>query len=304
MRRKSAFTVILLVSGLAVSLPAQDAPRRSAFRSDIGLILVPVNVTDRNGRSVTGLRRENFAVFDEQSPQEIVSFTREDSPVSVGLVLDTSGSMRTTLGGLKEVIREFLDHANPEDEFSLFTVSSTPARLAEFTSDPADLENSVQRTRAGGDTALVDTIYLALTHMRAAPRPRRSLLVLSDGVDNHSRYSRGELMSLAVESDTQIYTIAIDANPANQKPVQLTEEHQGWNYLQSLSERTGGLNFRVRTLSGARDAARKAADAMRNQYVIGYRAPAASHSGKWHRIRVTADVPHASIYARSGYYSR
>jgi Ca-activated chloride channel family protein len=304
MRLHHNLSGLLWASGLALSLSAQDVRRGSAFRTDIGMILVPVNVTDHDGKTLTGLRRENFTVFDEQSPQPIVSFSNEDSPVSVGLVLDVSGSMRNTLNDFKEVIHGLLDAANPEDEFSLFTVSSTPAHLSGFTTDGASMESSVQWARAGGDTALIDTIYLALTQMHAARRPRRALLVMSDGVDNHSRYSKGELMSIAVEADTQVYTIIIDNSPMNKKPIELTEEHQGWNFLQSLSERTGGINFRVRSAAAAKDAARKAGEAIRNQYVIGYRAPNSPASGKWHRIRVKADVPHASVYARSGYYAR
>jgi Ca-activated chloride channel family protein len=268
------------------------------------MILVPVNVTDHDGNTLTGLRRENFTIFDEQRAQPIVSFTSEDSPASVGLVLDVSGSMRSTLNDFKQVVHEFLDGANPEDEFSLFTVSSAPARLSEFTTDSGTVENSVRLVRAGGDTALIDTIYLALTRMRAASRSRRALLVMSDGVDNHSRFSKGELMGVAVEADTQIYTIVIDNTPINKKPIELTEEHQGWNFMQSLSERTGGVNFRVKSVGGAKDAARRTGEAIRNQYVIGYRAPDMLASGKWHRIRVKADVPHSSVYARSGYYSR
>lgn len=296
---------LLLLSFVSqYTMDAQQAVRTSTFRTDSGMILVPVSVTDRNGKTLAGLPREAFTVYDDQAPQPIVSFSGEDSPASVGLVLDISGSMANELQDFKNVVHEFLAVANPEDEMFLSTVSTRPSGASSFTADFGTVEESVRSTRAGGGTALIDTIYLALTHMRAASRSRRALVVMSDGMDNSSRYSKAELMSAAVESDTQIYSIIIDNAPLNKKPMELTEEHRGWMLLGDLSEKTGGLDFRVRSLSAAKDAARKAGEAIRNQYVIGYRTPDGTPSGKWHRIRVKADIPHASIYARSGYYSR
>jgi Ca-activated chloride channel family protein len=271
---------------------------------DTGIVLVPVTVMDHQGKTVGGLQRGNFTLFDEQMPQRIVSFAAEDSPSSVGLVLDISGSMRNTLPDLKAVLHDFLSLANPEDEFFLLTVSTKPGTVSGFTEDREALEAAAQWTRAGGGTALIDTIHLALTRMHDARRQRRALLVLSDGVDNYSRYSKAELLGMAVEADTQIYTIAIDTAPMSKKPIELAQERGGLILLADLAERTGGLTFRVRNGGAAKEAVRKAAQAIRNEYVIGYRTPDASPSGKWHRIRVKADVPGTRTYARSGYYSR
>lgn len=291
---------------------AQTTAFLPKFRADAQLVLVPVTVTDHYGKTIQGLRQENFTVLDEQTPQQIVSFSTADAPSSVGLVLDISGSMRDSLHTAKEVTRAFLGTANPEDEFLLLTVSTNPEPITGFTRDLPALETRIDSTRTGGATALIDTVYLALTRMRNAGQPRRALLILSDGMDNHSRYSKSELMRAAIEADVQIYAVITDGIPDGTFPVRPAmvrkpwdngEQNQGRSLLEDLAEKTGGLHFRVRN-EGAGDAAVKAGQAIRSQYVIGYEPEGPGDSGKWHRLRVKLDVPHLNVYARNGYYSR
>ena len=291
---------------------SQNAAFLPKFRADSQLVLVPVTVTDHYGKTVEGLRQENFTVLDDQAPQRIVSFSIADAPCSVGLVLDISGSMRDSLHTAKEVTRAFLGTANADDEFLLLTVSTDPEPISGFTKNVAALENNVESARSGGATALIDTVYLGLTRMRNAGWPRRALLILSDGMDNHSRYSKSELMRVALEADVQIYTIITDGIPDGTFPVRPAmirkpwdngDQSQGRSLLEDLADKTGGLHFRVRS-EGARDAAMRAGQAIRNQYVIGYQPPDPADSRKWHRLRVKLDVPHLNVYARNGYYSQ
>jgi Ca-activated chloride channel homolog len=295
---------------------AQSAATPAAFRTNAQMVLVPVTVTDHNGKTVEGLRAENFSILEDQTPQRIASFTAEDVPCSVGLVLDVSGSMRYTLDAAKSIAHAFLQTANPEDEFLLLTVSSQPDAISGFTTDIADLEESIGRTSSGGMTALIDTVYLGLNRMRKAKQPRRALLILSDGMDNFSRYSKGELMRVALEADVQIYTIIVGNGSAGgsaggapfrpsmiAKPIDQAREHEGPNMLEELSDTTGGLHFRARSDAEAREAAIKAGRAIRNEYVIGYQPPSSGANGKWHRVRVKSNVPKVNVYARNGYYS-
>jgi Ca-activated chloride channel family protein len=280
------------------------------------MVLVPVTVTDHDGKTLEGLRAENFKVLEDQSPQQIVSFTAEDAPSSVGLVLDVSGSMRNALDTAKGVSHAFLQTANPEDEFLLLTVSTQPEAVSGFTTDIADLEESIGRTSPGGMTALIDTVYLGLNSMRKARQPRRGLLILSDGMDNYSRYSKGELMRAALEANVQIYTIIVGNGSGGgstggapfrpsliAKPIDQAREHEGPNMLEELSEKTGGLHFRAQSDNEAKKAAIKAGRALRNQYVIGYQPPTSGAPGKWHQIRVKSNLPKVNVYARNGYYS-
>jgi Ca-activated chloride channel family protein len=313
--RSGSRVISFLVPFLALSsIHAQNAISPGNFRTNAQLVLVAVTVTDHNGKTIQGLRADNFKILDDQTPQRIVSFSGEDAPCSVGLILDISGSMRDTLSVAKEVTQSIFRTANSDDEFVLLTVSTQPEAISGFTTDVASLERSIQFAKPGGFTALIDTVRLGLSRMREGKRPRRALLILSDGMDNHSRYSKGELMRVALEADVQIYTIILD-NPSSgntvpfrpsliAKPWDHAEERQGRSLLEDLSDKTGGLHFHVRDVAEAKDAARKAGRALRNEYVIGYQPPDPNGSGKWHRIRVRADVPSTSVYARNGYYSR
>jgi Ca-activated chloride channel homolog len=288
----------------------------ATFESNSAMVLIPVNITDRDGKTIPGLRAEDFAVFDEQAPQQIASFSSEDAPCSVGLVLDISGSMRYALSTTKRIADIFLKASNPEDEFLMLTVSSVPDADSRFTTETEALAQDVQATRPGGMTALLDTVYLGLNRMRKATRPRRAVVILSDGMDNQSRYSKRELMRLALESDVQVYTILVDGLSGASasaapfvpsmvaKPWQQAAERQGPEALKELSEKTGGLYFHVRNDANGADAAARVARALRNEYIIGYRAPNSGASGKWHRVQVKSTVPKARIFARSGYYAQ
>ncbi len=312
-RFSSVAFLILLSWG---EIDAQNA-RPAAFRTNAQMVLVPVAVTDRSGKTIEGLQAKDFNVLEDQVPQQIVSFTAEDAPCSVGLVLDVSGSMRNTLDSAKGVAHSFLQTANPEDEFLLLTVSTQPDTISGFTNDIADLEESIGRTSPAGMTALIDTVYLGLNRMRKANQPRRALLILSDGMDNYSRYSKGELMRVALEADVQIYTIIVGNGSGGggasggapfrpsliAKPIDQAREHEGPLLLEELAEKTGGLHFHVRSDADAREAAIKAGRALRNEYVIGYQPSSSGATGKWHRIRVKSNVPKVNVSARNGYYT-
>lgn len=305
---------VLLASDISV---AQTAAQPATFRTAAQMVLVPITVTDHSGKTVAGLRAQDFTVLDDQRPQQIVSFAREDAPCSVGLVMDISGSMQHLLNTTKEAAQTFLKAANPDDEFLLLTVSTEPETTARFSRDVAAIEENIEGTRPGGFTALIDTVYLALNSMRKAHMPRRALLIISDGLDNHSRYSKAELMRVALEADVQVYTIVYD-NPAAAasgngvplrprlvgKPWDQAREREGPQLLQELSAKTGGLHFRVSKDGEAKEAAMKASRAIREEYVIGYQTPDAGIAGKWHRVRIKSELPKVNIYARSGYYSR
>jgi Ca-activated chloride channel family protein len=322
MKRNKTMRLSLL-AGIFMLVPhlrAQEAAhaRPAMLRADVKLVLVPVTVTDHRGANVNGLDQKSFTVLDDKVPQKIVSFSTEDSPSSVGVVLDISGSMRNTLGAAKDVVQAFLRTTNTEDEFLLLTVSTQPEALAGFTTDVQAFEKSIGTIRPGGMTALIDTVYLGLSRMREARQPRRALLILSDGIDNQSRYSQGELLRVALEADVQIYTIIFDNGSAGgaantipfvpsmvRKPGFRGPEQQGPEMLEKLSDRTGGLHFRVRNQAEANEAVIKAGQALRSEYLIGYHAPDSGTAGKWHRVQVKLDrAQQAQAHARTGYYSR
>jgi Ca-activated chloride channel family protein len=325
--KRNKISKLALVAGLLVLAPhlrAQETrrgplsvARAAVLRADVNMVLVPVTVTDHRGASVNGLEQKSFTLLEDKVPQKIVSFSREDSPSSVGVVLDVSGSMRNTLGTAKDVVQAFLRTTNVEDEFLLLTVSTQPAVIPAFTTDIGDLEHSVGTARPGGMTALIDTVYLGLNRMKEARQPRRALLILSDGIDNQSRYSQSELLRVALEADVQIYTIIFDTGAAGgssgavpfrpsmvAKPGDRGPQQQGPEMLEKLSERTGGLHFHVHNHAEANEAVTNAGQALRNEYLIGYQPADSATSGKWHRIQVKLDRAQVQVHTRTGYYAR
>lgn len=309
--------IILLCLLPVVVLKAEPAPKTVNFHADADVVLVPFFVSDRNGRTVKGLDARNFTVLDDGEPQRIVSFATEDAPCSVAVVLDISGSMRETLTTAMSVAHAFLGTADPYDEFVLLTISTEPQVLSGFTSETAALEDSLEVSRPQGLTALIDTVYFGLSRMRKARWPRRAMLVLSDGMDNHSRYSERELKNLAEEADVQIYTILVAGASGSSsassallrpvlvnKPLDRARERQGPAMMEALSNETGGIFFRVRDETEAKDAAIEAGQAIRSRYIIGYHAPQSHSTRTWHQIRVKSDVPRVKIYARKRYYAR
>jgi Ca-activated chloride channel family protein len=277
-------------------------PVASDFRADSNLVLVPTTVVDRRGAVVNGLPSAVFTLTEDGVRQQIRSFSEEDIPVSLGIVLDLSGSMRRVLGDAKETLQALMKDANPADEAFLNGVSTRPRPYSGFTQDFGEILSRVAFEEAGGNTALVDTVYESLQQLRSGTHPRKALLVISDGMDNHSRRSKGELLEFAMESDAQIYTIAVsDSSKQYAKPMERMEENRGLLFLDELSARTGGLSFVVHSQADITAAAGNIGRALRNQYTLGYVPGTNSRNGQWRRIRVTVAGSGMKAYARTGY---
>lgn len=274
------------------------------FQGSSRLVLVPVTVTDERGTPVPGLASKTFTVLESNRPQRILSFSEEDSPCSIGLVFDLSGSMETKANLGRAALRALLDSAEPADEALLLTVAGRPAMERGFTRDLESLFNGMMMRRTGGGTALVDTIYLGLDQMRAARHRRKALLVISDGMDNHSRFTASELMSTAMESDIEIHTIGVETMAVNAKAAELNQISQGLSFLASLAQKTGGLNYVVRGETDIRRASGNIGKALRNHYVLGYQPGPLEPNGQWRPIQVRLNVPRWHAHTRSGYYAR
>lgn len=309
-RRKLMYrfvTAVVLVS-LALTVAAQNVvitPQKhaasaaqpgTAFKADAKLVLIPVSVTDRNGGTVNGLGVGNFTVSEADAPRPIVSFSSEDAPCSVGIVFDSSASMKNTISKSKMALREFLDTANPLDEAFLMTFANKPTLRIDFTQDFAAIQNSAVFERPAGSTALLDAVADALGRLRSAHNARKALLVISDGGDNSSRYSQSELLKAAWEADAQIYSIGIPEYPRSL--VERAQEAAGLYVLQELAKRTGGRHIIIRDPGQLADAMAEIGRSMRNQYVIGIRPSEDAQAGKWQRIRVKVHIPERTGYFR------
>ena len=269
---------------------------------DVDLVLVPITITDPMNRLVTGLDKDNFSVFEGKDAQEIRSFSSEDAPVSLGIIFDMSGSMSSKIDRAREAVGEFLKTANPQDEFFLIAFSDQPEQLADFTQVADEIQNKLMFTAPRGRTSLLDAIYLGVHKMRQAKYPKRALLIISDGGDNHSRYTEGEIKSTVKEADLLIYAIGIyDHYFAT------TEEQLGPVLLAEITDLTGGRAFTIDNPNDLADVATKIGTELRNQYVIGYRPKNRAHDGKWRKIKVKLTppkgLPPLRVYAKTGYYA-
>jgi Ca-activated chloride channel homolog len=275
---------------------------RPVIKASVDLVLVPVTVTDSMQRLVTGLGPDNFQVFENRKPQQIKHFSNEDAPVSLGIIVDTSGSMANKMDRVREAVKEFCDSANPQDEFFVITFSDEPHLVHSFSNSAQDIEGRIIFAVPKGRTALLDAIYLGVRKMREAKYSKKALLIISDGGDNHSRYSEREVKSAVKESDVMFYAIGIF-----DRHVPTQEEILGPELLSDLAEATGGRAFILDDIGQMPTLAHRIGTELRTQYVLGYRPENPPHDGKWHKINVKLKLPRKLAYlqarAKQGYYA-
>ena len=254
------------------------------FRVDVDLVVVPVTVTNAMSRPVTNLQRDDFAVYEDDKQQIIRHFAKEDEPISIGLVLDFSASMQKKVETERKAVTEFFNNANSEDEFFAIAVSSRPHVISEPTQSKAYIEARLASETPNGGTALLDSIYLALSKMRSTQYHRRALLIVSDGGDNSSRYRLKQIKDLAQESDVPIYAIGL-FDSALFKPF---EELMGRRWLQEITDATGGRTTTVDNLSELPEIAAAISWELRTQYILAFRSDNPSRNGKRRQIKVRA----------------
>ncbi len=284
------------------SLAASFKSHTKPFKVDVDMVLVPVTITDPLNRLVTGLDKENFSLFEGKDPQEIKTFSSEDAPVSIGVIFDMSGSMGSKIDRAREAVIEFFKTANPQDEFFLIAFNDKPEEIADFSTSVDDIQGRLVYTVPKGRTALLDAIYLGVSKMRQAKYPKKALLIISDGGDNHSRYTEGEIRSTVKEADILIYAIGIYDHSFPSE-----EERLGPTLLSDVTELTGGRAFTIDNPNDLADVSTKIGIELRNQYVIGYRPKNPMHDGKWRKIKVKLlppkGLPPLRVYAKTGYYA-
>src|SRR5262252_1187275 len=271
----------------------------------VDMALVNVTVTDPYNRLVTGLDPDNFRLFEDNIEQELVTFSSEDVPISIGVIFDFSGSMSNKVGKAREAALQFFKTANPQDEFFLVSFNERAELTSSFTNSVEDLQSRLMLTSPKGRTALLDAIYLGLSQMRGAHNAKRALLILSDGGDNHSRYNESDIKRLVKEADTQLYAIGIFDPLGNRG--RTPEELNGPSLLTDVTDMTGGRVFSVERLEDLPDIATKIGMELRNQYVLGYHPSNKAHDARWRKIKVKLRAPKGlpplNVFAKTGYYA-
>jgi VWFA-related protein len=281
--------------------PGDEEPQtKPTLRVDTNLVLVPVSVNDPLNRPVSGLEKENFRLYDDRVEQAITQFAMDDEAVAVGLVFDTSGSMGDKLKRSRMAAREFFRTANPEDEFFLIEFDNSPRLEVPLTQDTGKIESQLVFSKSKGSTALLDAIYMGLHEMKKSKRKKKALLIISDGGDNHSRYTFAEVRNVVRESDTLIYAIGVFGGGAT------VEEAGGPGLLSHIAEQTGGRLYEANPAELPDIAMRIGID-LRNRYVLGFAPTNQVRDGKLHSVLVTVlpprGLPKLKAHWRTSYYA-
>ncbi|PYV59054.1 MAG: VWA domain-containing protein [Acidobacteria bacterium] len=272
-----------------------------ALHVGVDLVLVPVTVVDDMNRPVMGLDRQHFSVYEDNDPQQITLFTEEDSPISVGLLLDVSRSMTNKFVTERAAVESFFNNANPKDDYFVVTFADHPKLLTNASQSIEEIQEKLAANIPEGQTALLDAVYLAMSKMRSAQHDRRVMLIISDGGDNHSRYGMKEIKSLVAESNVQVYSIGI----FDSLVFRSFEEFMGKRWLGEITDVTGGRTVAAGELGKLPGIAASLSREMRNQYVIGYRPSTPPSDSKWRKIRVRVTPPSGNgkvhAYYKKGY---
>jgi Ca-activated chloride channel homolog len=336
---------VAVALGLAVAtLGAQQGTGRSSdqaeafrFKSGVDLINVTTTVSDASGRFVSGLRKEDFAVYEDNEPVEITHFSAERVPVSLGIVLDTSGSMAgSKIQEARSALNRFLfDLLDKDDEIFLYRFSEYPVLLQGWTSDRQLLSRALERVTPNGGTAMYDAVAEAVPLAQEGQYRKKALVVISDGNDTSSRTSIRELKQQIRESEALVYAVGIDGEaeaptyrraPPQQPPPRLPfpmpgrggrrfpfllGAQGGWRVnpnddrvnvaaLRDMTDDSGGRTEVIRDARDLNPATASIADELSKQYYIGYQAPG-KKDGLWHSIRVEVPNGRYIVRARKGY---
>jgi Ca-activated chloride channel homolog len=293
--------------GLEEAMPSgiklSDSVLRHAkpLRADVDVVLVPVTVTDPMNRPVLGLQKQDFKVYENNTPEQVQYFSAEEAPISVGLLLDTSKSMTNKFVTERAAAEEFFKNANPQDDYFVITFADRPRLLTTSITSIEDMQETLTAGTPDGHTALLDAIYLALARMRSARYERRALLIISDGADNHSRYGLREVRRLVEEANVDVYAIGIFDSVLFRS----FEEFMGRRWLAEITDVTGGHTVAADSLDKVPELAAAVSRQMRNQYVLGYRPQNVSRDGKWRKIKVhvapAAGTKRVQTHYRKGY---
>ncbi|HWQ56067.1 MAG TPA: VWA domain-containing protein [Bryobacteraceae bacterium] len=278
----------------------EKADEGAVFRTDTRLVVLPVTVVDKSGHLITNLPQTAFQVFENGIRQDIKLFRREDVPVSMGLIVDNSGSMRDKREKVKDASLTLVKESNPEDE--VFVVNfNDDAYLdtKDFTNDLKELEEALSKIDARGGTAMRDAIRMSIDHLKEkAKRDKRVLVVVTDGNDNASMINLENLVKAAQQSEVLIYSIGLLSQEEGR------EAKRAERALKALAQATGGDSYFPKELEDVERVAHQVAKDVRNQYTIAYSPTNQALDGTFRQIKVVANGPNRpTVRTRSGYYA-
>jgi len=311
---------IALPAGLSAQDPAlvsahtaadEQKGREYTINVDVNLVVLHATVLDKRGRIINVLKADDFKVYEDGIQQKLSVFSHADIPVTMGIVIDDSGSMREKRAAVNTSALTFVKTSNPQDQVFVVNFNDvyyldTPG---DFASNIEDLKAALDKIDSRGGTALYDAVYASLDHLKLGNRDKKVVLVITDGEDNASRYTFEELLRYAQKSNAVIYTIGL---LGNEEPGGLFKMHGGGpkraaKILEKLAEDTGGQAYFPKSLDEVEPTCSQIAHDIRNQYTLAYYPTNAKHDGTFRNVRVDAFAPGAKtklvVRTRPGYYA-
>jgi Ca-activated chloride channel homolog len=270
------------------------------YRSQVNEVTLSATVLDSRRHLVTNLAETNFAVYEDNQPQKITFFRRQDIPVSIGIVVDNSGSMRTKRAAVTKAVLNLIQASNPQDEVFVVNFNDDPYLDQDFTSKIPQLREALDRVDSRGGTALYDAVIASADHLaKGAKKEKKVLLVITDGVDNESRESlESAIRKVQDDNGPTIYTIGILGDEPGTKRAKRA--------LQSLSDQTGGVAFFPKDLMEVDEISQEVARDIRNQYTLTYKPTNPRSNGGYRKVKVEARAPgykDLQVRTRDGYFA-
>ncbi len=292
MKRLLYYATLLCLCNLAIvsSPQAQDKEKKPkgpdyTLNVDVNLVLLHVTVVDEKDNLVKGLNKTDFTVTEDKVPQELSLFREEDAPVSIGLVIDNSGSMRTKRERVNKAAITFVKTSNPQDEVFLINFNDQVFIDQDFTKKQEDLFDALDVIDTRGGTALYDALYLSLEHIRDGKEDKKVLLLITDGEDRDSRYKYDTILEFARESQASIFVIGLFDKEGERSRTQ----KKAADHLKEIAEETGGKHYFPESVDAVEAICTQVAHEIRNQYTLGYRPFNTRKDGTWRTVIVKVD---------------
>jgi VWFA-related protein len=313
MLRKSLFSLSILLCSV-VLLAQERAPQKQdngdfTFRVETLEVQLPISVLDRNGHPVDGLKQEHFQIFEDKILQTIKTFRHEDIPLSLGLVIDNSGSMRNKRERVNSSALAFVRESNPEDETFIINFDDAAYLEQDFTGSVGDLIDALENVDARGETALYDALYLASEKvMKDGKKDKKVLLVISDGEDNASRYGINKVIEVLRQSKVTMYAIGLlEEDDQRGGLFRKPPSKKAKDDLIKFTQITGGRAYFPKNLDEVEDLVKNIAHDLRNHYTISYTPSNEKLDGSWREVSVKINAPKnapkMTWNTKQGYYA-
>ncbi len=296
-----ATVAVVTVLG-AVPLPAQrDDTGEFRLRVETDLVVLHVTVNDKNNRPVADLKQEHFRIFEDKAEQNLKVFRREDVPVSVGILVDNSGSMRNKRKGVNAAALQFVKSSNPNDEVFIVNFNDEAFLDTDFTDNLMLLDEGLEKIDSRGGTALYDALELSLSHLaERATNDKQVLIAITDGEDNASLTTLEKIVQDIQKTNVMIYTAGLLGGDNKR------EMRRARRALEAIAKASGGSVYFPGNPREVEEMATRIANDIRNQYVLAYSPTEPTKDGSFHRIEIKLDAPgrdRLTVRARSGYYA-